>query len=40
VSLIQLGDVKLGSLEELDLADKHILEGIDVLGQNIKIQRL
>jgi hypothetical protein len=31
VSLIQLGDVELGSLQELDLADENILEGIDAL---------
>jgi hypothetical protein len=31
VSLIQLGDVELGSLQELDLANKNILEGIDAL---------
>ena len=31
VRLVQLGDVELGSLQKLHLADKDILEGIDVL---------
>ncbi len=31
VSFVQLGNVELGSLEELDLADEHVLEGIDAL---------
>jgi hypothetical protein len=31
VSLIQLGNVELGSLEELDLTNENILEGIDAL---------
>jgi len=31
VRLVQLGNVELGSLEELDLADEHVLEGIDAL---------
>ena len=33
VRLVQLGDVELGSLQKLDLADKDILERIDVLQQ-------
>jgi hypothetical protein len=33
VSLIQLGDVELGGLEKLHLADKHILQGVNALGK-------
>ena len=33
VSLVQLGDVELGGLEKLDLADKHILQGVNALGK-------
>ena len=32
VSLIQLGNVELGSLDEIDLMNENILEGIDALS--------